>query len=318
MTDPDTFENTYDSAWEDLPAYALNALDKPARANVEALLRRSAEARAELEQHLKTVEGLGRLARQVEPPARIRENILDQADRDVHLMNVAREEARSVLPTFNQRIAAMLHPARVAYVGAAAAFVAVLGFAVVFGVENARLNSEVGELREEYAADSARFEELENAVQSTSDRFSDQEAEVARLTAVNSALGEALKNQQWLTYVTNSREFSVPNWLVGGADAPEANGTLAVKYLDDSAVLLVSGLSPAPEGHQYMLWLVRQEVPEPVASFQVNEGGMARVEFDLPSNINAFDGVLVSRELTSDVFRRWPDSEVLVDSEGAE
>ena len=266
---------------------------------------------------MKTVEGLGRLANPVEPPTRVRESILTQADRDIHLMNVARQEAKSVLPTFRQRVAATFSPARIAYTGAAAAFVAVLGFAVVFGVQSSRLNSEVSGLREDLAAESARYHDLEETVQVTSQRFDDQEEEVARLTAVNAALNEALKNQQWLTYVTNSKEFSVPNWLVGSSDAPEANGTLAVKYLDDAAVLLVAGLPPAPDGFQYMLWLVKQGVPEPVASFQVNEGGMARVEFDLPSNINLYESVLVSREPTSETLNRWPDAEVLVDSEGA-
>lgn len=315
MSDINRLEDPYDSPWDDLPAYALNALTKAERARVEALLRRSAEARAELEQYLKSVEGLGLLARQVEPPARVREGILAQAERDVHLMNIARQEARSATPRFGERIAGWLRPARVAYAGAAAGIIAIVGIAVIFGMENSRLNSEVDGLREQVAAESERYEDLERSVQVSSTQVASQEDEVARLTAVNAALNEALKNQQWLTYVTNSREFEVPNWLVGGPEAPEANGTLAVRYFDDAAVFLVSGLPPAEDGYQYMLWLVRGGTPEAVASFQVNEGGMARVEFELPDRAEVYESVLVSKEPISDSFNRWPDSEVMVATE---
>jgi hypothetical protein len=317
MTDLNSLQDLYDSPWDDLPAYALNALDRPERARVDALLRRSAEARAELEQYLKTVESLGLLARQIEPPARVRENLVAQADRDIHLMNVARREARSAVPTFRQRVGEWLRPARVASAGAAAALIAAVGIAAYLWMDNSRLNSEAGDLRSEVAATSARYDELAGQVESSGAELAAQQDEVARLTAVNAAMNEALKNQQWLTYVTNSREFRVPNWLVGGPEAPEANGSLAVKYFDDAAVLLVSGLPPAPSGYQYMLWLVREGVPEPIASFQVNEAGMARVEFDLPGNINLYESVVVSRELSSEVINRWPDAEVMATSNGA-
>ncbi|MDA0676798.1 MAG: hypothetical protein O2788_02190, partial [Chloroflexi bacterium] len=165
--------------------------------------------------------------------------------------------------------------------------------AIFFGIENSRLGSEMAQLRMDREADMAQVADLRQSMDEASAQFDAQEAEVARLNAVNTGLNEALKNQQWLTYVTQNREFRVPNYFVGGPGAPEANGTLAVKNFDDLAVFLVSGLPPAPDGFQYGLTLMRDGVPEQVATFQVNEAGQARVEFELPDSIAQFESAMV-------------------------
>ena len=295
MTDSDSFDLSVPDPWGDLPAYALNALNPEERARVEALLEVSPEAREELRLHLEMAENLSLLATQAGsvPAERVRANLLAQADSDIHLMDVARQEARSVRPSRVAALSGFFLSFRAAYVGTAAALISVMGIAIFFGIENSRLGSEMAQLRMDREADMAQVADLRQSMDEASAQFDAQEAEVARLNAVNTGLNEALKNQQWLTYVTQNREFRVPNYFVGGPGAPEANGTLAVKNFDDLAVFLVSGLPPAPDGFQYGLTLMRDGVPEQVATFQVNEAGQARVEFELPDSIAQFESAMV-------------------------
>lgn len=296
MTDPNSLEFTVPDPWGDLPGYALNALSSEERARVDALLETSPEAREELRQFMEAAENLSKLAQEAVPSARVRRLLLAQADSDLHLIGVAQEEARSVLPLKKPVLKAFLKPARLAYAGTAAAVISVVAIAVIFGLENSRLNSDVVQLKDVVEVELSDVDELRVSVEDMRALFAEQDAEVARLTAVNAAMNEALKDQQWLTYVTQNREYRVPEYLQGGPQAPEAYATLAVKNFDDPAVLLVTGLPPAPEGYQYMLSLVRDELPDSVATFQVNEAGMARVEFQLPNNIVQYESVVVTLE----------------------
>ncbi len=296
MTDPNSLDFTVPDPWGDLPGYALNALSPDERARVEELLEYSPEARDELRRYMEAAENLSKLAPDTVPSARVRRLLLAQVDSDLHLMDIAREDARSVSPSGQSVLSAILKPARVAYAGTAAALISVIAIAAVFAAENSQLNSEVAQLRDDVNTESSEIDELRQSVELMTSQFAAQDAEVARLTALNAAMNEALKDQQWLTYVTQNNQYRIPEILQGGPQMPEAIGTLAVKNFDDPAVLLVSNLPPAPESYQYMLSLVRDGVPSPVASFQVNEAGMARVEFELPDNIVHFESIIVTLE----------------------
>lgn len=311
MTDPNSLDFTVPDPWGDIPGYALNALSPDEKARVDALLEISPEARDELRRYQEAAENLSYLAGETEPSQRVRRLLMAQVDSDLHLMDVARKEAESVRPPKTPVLKMLLRPARVAYAGTAAALISVLAIAVIFGLENSRLNSEVGELREEVDAELAAVQELRQSIEQANAQFAERDAEVARLTAVNAALNEAVKNQQWLTSVTQNREYRVANYLEGSDQTQEANGTLTVKNFDDPAVLLVSSLPPAPEGYEYRLSLVREGVPESVATFQVNEAGMARVEFELPDNIVQYESVIVTLERQDNDVQTLSGPEVL-------
>ena len=305
MTDQDRFDFSFPDPWGDLPGYALNALNPDEMSRVEALLESSAEARDELRSYMEAAENLSLMAADAEPSDHVRMLLLAQADRDIHLIEVARQEAHLMRPrrSLRSRMAgAVLRPASIAYAGTAAAVFAVIAIAVIFGMENSRLDSEIGTLRSDVQVELAQVAELRSLVEGTNAQFASRDAEVARLTAVNAALNEALQNQQWLTYVTQNREFRVPNYFVGSPEAPEASGTLAIKNFDDQAVFLVSGLPPAPVKYQYVLSLIRDGVPEPVATSQVNEAGMAKVDFELPNGIAQYESAVVSLEMAPNEF----------------
>ncbi len=311
MTDPNSLDFTVPDPWGDLAGYALNALSPDERARVDALLESSPEARDELRRFMEAAENLSYFAPDAEPSARVRRRLLAQADSDLHLMSVAQQEARSVQPKRTPVLQRILRPARVAYAGTAAALISVIAIAVIFGLENSRMDSEVEQLRAEVDAELAAVAALRDSIEQTNAQFVEQDAEVARLTAVNAALNEALENLQWLTYVTQNNEYRVPSYLEGSSEAPEASAILTVKNFDDPAVLLVSSLPPAPQGYEYMLSLVRDGMPESVASFQVNEAGMARVEFMLPDNIIQYESVIVTLERQDNEVESLSGPEVL-------
>jgi hypothetical protein len=319
MTKLENTDSQNSSPREDLPAYALNALTADERRRVEAYLSQYPEAWEELVQYMEAAEhvGLGAPAPAAEVILQVRENILSQADRDIFLTRLAKQEARSVRPGFARRVfGAWLRPARVAYAGTSAALMAVIGLSVVFGLENSRLKSEVDTLRTDVSSELGKVQELRDSVDANSQVVASQESEIARLTAVNAALNEALKNQQWLTYVVQNEEFRVSDLITGGSQAPEATGVLTVsESVADEAVLLVMGLPPAPEGYQYQLWLMRGSIAEPMASFQVNAAGMARVEFKLPADISLYGSAIVTRERTGVEDTGMPGTQVMTASE---
>lgn len=315
MTDPNSLDFTVPDPWGDLPAYALNALSPDERARVDALLESSPEAKDALRRYMEAVENLSVLAGEAQPDERVRTLVLAQADSDIHLMEIARKEAKSVEPAHDPFLRAVLKPARMAYAGTTAALISVISIAVIFGIENSQLNSEVEQLRSDVHAEFEAVSALRASLEETKSQFALQDAEIARLTAVNAGLNEAVKHQQWLTYVTQNRDYRVPAYLIGGNDAPEANGTLAVKNFGDEAVLLVSGLPQAPEAYQYILSLVRDGVSESVATFQVNEAGMARVEFQLPDNIVQYERAAVTLEEIESNAQSVSGPEVMIASE---
>ena len=296
MTELDEGSSQSNSAWDDLPAYALDALTPEERAKVDRLISQSPEAFQTLMAYMETAERLSEFVSPLEPPASVREAILSGADRDIFLTRVARQDAKELEPAFFARLAGWLSPARVVYAGTSAALLAVIGIAIVFGLENSKLNSHVDTLRSEVAVELERMAELRDQVGTNNDQVQQQQLEIARLTTVNAALNQALKDQQWLTFVTGNRQYRVAEFLVGSTEHPEATGSLTVENFADTAVFLVGGLPTLTDDSQYILWLVGNGTADPVASFTVDEAGRARVEFTLPNNISAYDNVIVTME----------------------
>ena len=300
---------------DDLAAYALGALTPEQRARVESLIERSAAARDELLEYLATAEAIGMAVPGLDPPPAVRAALIEQAGRDLRLMRLARKEARSARPRIPAGVMFWLRPWRMAYAGTTAMLLAVVAIVIVFGLENSRLNSEISEMRDEIRLELENVRALSEAVRENNEQVDLQGVEVARLTQVNAGLNEALRNQQWLTYVTNTRQFSVPNYFVGGPQAPEANGTLAVKNFDTQAVLLITGLKPAPEGYRYALWLTGESKSEAVAWFTVNAAGMARVEFELPDRIALYESAMITLERIDGASSREPGEEIMAAGE---
>ena len=291
-----------DPRFDDLPAYALNALSPAERAAVDALLARSPEARRQLAELQEGTDLLVATVPAVDPPPHLRARILSHAALDV---TGALREAQEVLDhipepeeaTFGERLRDWFRPARMAYSGASMAMATAIAFAVFFGLQTSRLGNEVNQLEGTLAQQVEIMDRLEQDLTSASTVAAEQIMEVNRLTEANTSLQASLRDQRWLTYVSSNQSWQVPNWFQGNQIAPSANGALAVKRSSNDAVFLVSGLPSAPIGHYYQLWMVtRDGTPLQGAGFQVDEFGQANVPFEMPGLISEFSGAFVTLE----------------------
>ena len=279
-----------DPAFEDLAAHALGLLDDEENERVLALLEVSPAARAELRELLEGAEVLGTSLPAVDTPPGMKERLL-----------VAAAPARSPVaeavqpaPEFTSADAlkwllGIFRPARLAMATSVAALIVAAVLAGIF----ANRTSELSEQTEQLMAEIQDLEsERANMVSS---------AEVSTLRATNDALQEALRDQMWLTYVSNNQSWDASEWLTGGSSAPRAHATIVVKRGSQDAVLLVGGLNQLRPGEHYQLWFAADGKMMPMASFQVDQAGTARVPFTFSQNIYDYDGAAVTIETGSNV-----------------
>jgi anti-sigma-K factor RskA len=75
--------------------------------------------------------------------------------------------------------------------------------------------------------------------------------------------------------------------LAGKQPAPQARAVLAYDHSTGRAVLMASGLPPAPAGKAYQLWLIADNKPVPGGTFKSGADGRARVSDQLPAGVAA-------------------------------
>jgi hypothetical protein len=302
MDNTNTEDGSLNESRENLAAYALNALTPEERAQVDRLIEGSPGAAQELRQFQEGAEALSLLAGELSPPAGLRDRILRSAA--APLPGVARRAALSATAEpdtgWTGHLGSWISSARLAYAGTAVAMAGIVGLAAFFGVENAQLSRQVRDLSSEITESKVTVVGLQSTVTASSERIDGQNTQISQLEDVNESLQVALKDQRWLTYVTQNGGFEVGRWLAGGQNAPEADGQLWVSDTDNLAAFLVHGLPQQPEGKVYHLWLEGspdgEQIRSRVAIFSVNEAGQARVEFKLPRSIYDYDRAIVTLE----------------------
>jgi anti-sigma-K factor RskA len=75
--------------------------------------------------------------------------------------------------------------------------------------------------------------------------------------------------------------------LAGKTPAPQARAMLAYDRSTGRAVIIASGLPPAPAGHAYQLWLIADKKPMPGGTFKADTEGRARMSDRLPAGVNS-------------------------------
>jgi hypothetical protein len=73
--------------------------------------------------------------------------------------------------------------------------------------------------------------------------------------------------------------------LAGKKPAPQAHAMLAYDRATGRAVIMATGLPPAPAGHAYQLWLIADKKPMPGGTFKTDAQGRARMSDRLPADI---------------------------------
>ncbi|MDQ3744732.1 MAG: anti-sigma factor [Acidobacteriota bacterium] len=73
--------------------------------------------------------------------------------------------------------------------------------------------------------------------------------------------------------------------LAGKDAAPRARAVVAYERSTGRAVLLATGLPPAPAGRAYQLWLIAENKPLPGGTFKSDTDGRARMSDHLPAGV---------------------------------
>ena len=288
-------------AFEDLAAHALGVLDDEDNERVLALLEVSPAARAELRELLEGAEVLGMSLPAVDTPPGMKERLLAAAAADGPSVAEAERVPVQPAPEFTSAdalrwVLGIFRPARLAMATSVAALIVAAVLAGTFGRQTSDLRQETKSLMDEIQAlESELVQEKASRTNMVSN------AEVSRLQETNDALQEALRDQMWLTYVSNNQSWDASEWLTGGSTAPRAHATIVVKRGSQDAVLLVGGLDPLRPGEHYQLWFAADGQMTPMASFQVDRAGTARVPFTFSGNIYDYGGAAVTVETGSNV-----------------
>ena len=276
-------------AFEDLAAHALGALEDEENDRVLALLSESPAARAELRELLEGAEVLGRSLPAIQTPPGMKERLLAAAVLEMSPAADARLDEVQPSPVFSPAdalkwVLGIFKPARLAMATSAAALIVAAILAATFGRQTSDLRDEI------HVLESKLVQEEDSRAEMVSND------EVSRLRETNNALQEALRDQMWLTYVSNNQSWDASEWLTGGSTAPRAHATIVVKRGTQEAMLLVGGLDQLRPGENYQLWFTADGDMSPMASFEVDQAGTARVPFTFNRNIYDYDGAAVTVE----------------------
>ena len=308
----------------DFAAYALDTLDDEAARAVEDLVARDPKAADELAEMLDTVADMSARVGEATPPIALRERLVSAVKSESgvstqvtaystlvsHLeQRIATDEIEYVTPKLRlwDRMRGAFTAGRLAFATSMASFAVVVIMAAQLGADNVELNQKISEMEREVAA---AYNHTENMIDDMStaeqlltqahDRISRQDEEIVRMSAVNDALRASMNDQISLTYATLRNEYTSPDWQPDAVLSRDGYAYLLEHQRHPLGALVIGGVEPAPHGEEYRLYLIGDERPHYVASFNMNEAGYGTVLFDLPLPLNSYSGAHITRELIED------------------
>ncbi len=119
--------------------------------------------------------------------------------------------------------------------------------------------------------------------------------EVARLREETAALRSELLVQTEVIAQISAPGVQVMT-IAGTEHQPAAHGQLLADPNSRSAVLVVAGLAPLPDGQVYQFWLIRGDVPVSAGTFEVDEQGRAVLPVRSADAVSSFDAMALSIE----------------------
>ncbi len=313
-----------EAAIRNFAAYALDTLDDEAARAVEELVERDPKAADELAEMLDTVADMSARVGEATPPDALRERLVSAVKTESgvsthataystlvsHLEHrIATDEIEYVTPKLRlwDRMRGAFTAGRLAFATSVASFAVVVIMAAQLGADNVELNQKVSEMEREVAA---AYNHTENMIDDMStaeqlltqahERISLQDEEIVRMSAVNDALRASMNDQISLTYATLRNEYTSPDWQPDAVLSRDGYAYLLEHQRHPLGALVIGGVEPAPHGEEYRLYLIGEERPHYVASFNMNEAGYGTVLFDLPLPLNSYNGAHITRELIED------------------
>ena len=308
----------------DFPAYALNALEDDGRRAVEDLVARDSDAALELEEMLETVGDFSARVGEVEVPAGVRGKLLAEVRSDAgvsedalaysvlvsHLEErIAADEIEESAERvgFWDRVGGVLTAGRLAFATSFAALGIVGIMAVQLGADNVELNRRLSDSESMVSAAYANARHVQEEMSTTEqmlshahDRISEQEQQIVRMTELNDALRTSMNDQISLTYATLRNEYESADWQPDALLNTDGFAYLLEHKRRQLGALVIGGMDKAPHGKEYRLYLIGEDEPHYVTSFDVNEAGNGTILFDLSSPLNSYLGAHVTLEFSED------------------
>ncbi len=305
---------------QDLAAYALGALDASGRSEVEALVARDGDAALELDEMLETTAFVAARVGDAEVPSELRATIIDTARIDTRVSNpasgysiivnhlqerIAAEEVDVATPKpgFLDSLRNAFNAGRLAFATSMAAFGVVAIVAVQIGADNVELNHKVGQMERDVQATNAYATSMTDNMSATEDmleqahaRISRQDEMIVEMSEVNDALRSAIRDQISLTYATLRNEYQSPSWQPESVHGEESYAYLLEHKTQPVGALVVGGLDKAPADEEYRLYLIMDDTPHYVASFDMNVAGYSTVVFQLDVPLSSYNGAHITRE----------------------
>ncbi|HVF66731.1 MAG TPA: anti-sigma factor [Pyrinomonadaceae bacterium] len=257
---------------------AAGALEAGERERLDAHLSSCEECRAELRELSDAAASLAYTVAPVAPPRAMRARVLqsvraadtsEAASRAVDPSESKGADLRGLLGRFSLWQILGARPSLAFGTAAALVAVAALGITTVALLNrNSALSREVAQLY---------------------DRLRDAQTET---TGVRTQLAGARD----LNEILSSPDARVTQ-LAGKGEGASARATLAYERTTGRAVILTSGLPPAPAGKAYQLWLIADNRKMPGGTFKTDTQGRARMSDRLPAGeANPTFAVTLERE----------------------
>ena len=308
----------------DFPAYSLGALDEKEQRAVEELIERDVDAANELADMLDTVADLSIRVGEVIPPVALRARLISAVNVETsakehatgysalvaHLENrIATEEAQYEhdLKTIWQRLTGVFTAGRLAFATSFTALAIVGIMAIQLGTDNVQLNRRLTDSESMVSAAYAHAENMledmsttEQLLSHAHDRISEQEQQIVRMTELNDALRTSMNDQISLTYATLRNEYQSPDWQPDAALSAEGYAYLLEHKRQRLGALVIGGVEKAPHGQEYRLYLIGQDEPQYVTSFDMNEAGYGTVLFELSDPLSNYLGAHITLEQSTE------------------
>jgi anti-sigma-K factor RskA len=236
--------------------YALGAVTESERQQVEAYVASDPEARARLDEMIRTASALPYASEPLEPPAALKRTLMDRVNADAQKRFVPPPPAQPsgwsrFVDSFLPRVGQLLPQA-----------VAVLSLFIALAVGAWGIS-------------------MRN--------------ELARLQTQTALLQQQLTEQQTvLTHIAspNAQTFVIS----GTDHQPQSHGQLITDSQTGSAVLVVSGLQQLEAGKIYEFWLIQGDTPVAAGLFEVNDEGKAILQVSHAVTPGSYDAIGVSIE----------------------
>ena len=301
----------------DFAAYALGALDPERERQIEDLVSDNLVLQEELNEMMEATALLAMSLGEKEPSPQLRGRLLHAFDSEVFegskapiYTSLINHIERSIEPERTTEAVGLWHrltspftTGRVALATSLASFAVVAILAVQLGADNVSLNYKVSDMERSVQSTNSFADKMMDDMAGTEEmlvnagqRITEQSVKIEELTTINEALRASVNDQISLTYATLRNEYQTPSWLPDPGNDAGAYVHLLEHRHRPLAALVVGGMVQAPLGEEYRLYLISEDGPHYVASFDMNEAGYCTVLFPLSSPLSEYNGAHITRE----------------------